>query len=182
MLRPVVRDDWRLLHEWMGRGEMWLYHPTKRTNTMEETRAFVERAASGWSAEPVLSRVWCAVAGNGRPVGLGNLSILNPRWRQAEFGYSVDQEHWGRGLGGEIARLLVDFGFGVLKMHRLVATCDPSNGRSIRLLRSLGMVHEGRLRDAVLGEDGWRDWDMFSMLEDEWCSTSDTSFRERVMV
>jgi len=34
--------------------------------------------------------------------------------------------------------------------------------------RPLGMTYEGKLRHTMLIRDGWRDSELFSILEDEW--------------
>ena len=57
-------------------------------------------------------------------------------------------------------------------MHRIYATCDPRNVASSRVLGKLGMTREGRLRHTSLIRDGWRDSDVFSILDDEWRSVS----------
>ena len=58
--------------------------------------------------------------------------------------------------------------FTELGLHRVFATCDPRNVASGRVLRRLGMTHEGRLREALLIRDGWRDSDVYGILAHEW--------------
>lgn len=53
-------------------------------------------------------------------------------------------------------------------LQRIYATCDPRNLASARILGKLGMTWEGRHRHTALIRDGWRDSDVFSILEDEW--------------
>ena len=52
-------------------------------------------------------------------------------------------------------------------MHRVFATCDPRNTASAGVLRKVGMAREGRLRHTLLIRDGWRDSDVYSVLEGE---------------
>lgn len=42
------------------------------------------------------------------------------------------------------------------------------NSGSSKVLTKIGMTYEGRLRDALLIKDGWRDSLVFSVLEQEW--------------
>jgi len=67
-----------------------------------------------------------------------------------------------------MAGLLIDFAFEDVLLHRVYATADPRNAASRRVLEKVGMVHECRLRDAMLIRDGWRDSDVYSVLEQEW--------------
>lgn len=70
----------------------------------------------------------------------------------------------GTAIGGE----LLTRGFGPLGLHRIHATCDPRNLASARVLAKLGMTHEGRHRHTALIRDGWRDSEVFSILDEEW--------------
>ncbi|GAA2687950.1 hypothetical protein GCM10010412_076250 [Nonomuraea recticatena] len=75
---------------------------------------------------------------------------------------------WGQGVGTEIGRELLSRGFEELDLHRIYATCDPRNLGSARVLSKLGMTWEGRHRHTTLIRDGWRDSELFSILEEEW--------------
>lgn len=77
-------------------------------------------------------------------------------------------------MGTAIGRELLELGFGELGLHRIFATCDPRNVGSVRVPGKLGMTYEGRLRHAMLVKDGWRDSEVFSVLEDEWARLSET--------
>jgi RimJ/RimL family protein N-acetyltransferase len=88
--------------------------------------------------------------------------------RQGELSYIVHPRLWGRGIATAAGRQLLEIGFGELKLHRIFATCDPRNGASAQVLAKLGMSYEGQLRENVLLRDGWRDSDLYGVLEQEW--------------
>lgn len=79
------------------------------------------------------------------------------------LGYSVDHRWEGKGVMTETLRAAIDFVFGPLKMHRIMANYIPTNERSGRLLRRLGFVVEGYARDYLYIHDGWRDHIMTSL-------------------
>lgn len=57
-----------------------------------------------------------------------------------ELGYVVGPStRWGRGLGGAIARLGLDHGFGVIGLREIWAEALDANHASVRILASLGM-------------------------------------------
>ena len=108
-------------------------------------------------------------------VGTGRRGSLRPRVRgdgQGEIGYGLHPDHWGRGLATAAARRLLELCFTEHGLHRVFATCDPRNVASGRVLRRLGMTHEGRLREVLLIRDGWRDSDVYGLLAHEWSSGS----------
>jgi len=99
-------------------------------------------------------------------VGAGDLHVDN-KW-QGRIGYGVHVDLWGRGIGESIARRIIAFGFGEIGLHRIVGTCDPRNVASARILTKVGMTYEGRMRETSFIRDGWRDSDLYSLLESEW--------------
>jgi RimJ/RimL family protein N-acetyltransferase len=105
-------------------------------------------------------------------VGLGELKVRSRRNQQGEIAYAVHVDHWGRGIGTAIAVELLTRAFASHELHRVAATCDPRNVTSARVLRRVGMVHEGRLRHAVRIRDGWRDSDVYGLLSEEWAHST----------
>ncbi len=73
-------------------------------------------------------------------------------------------DHWGQGLGSEVAWLLLAFGSAHLGLHRIWATCHPDNTGSRRGLEKVGMLYEGRLRGHLLVGGQFRDSLSFAVL------------------
>lgn len=171
-LREFVPEDWSAVHEWASRADACRYEAWGPNNP-EETRAHLRSAIAVAAARPRMHYVLAAVLREtGRVVGSGTLSVRGERLRSGEIAYIVHPDYWGRGPATEIAGLLLYLGFGRLGLHRVSATCDPRNVGSARVLRKVGMIHEGRHRHTLLIRDGWRDSDVYSILEHEW-STAD---------
>lgn len=99
-------------------------------------------------------------------VGTVRLGLDQPP--HGELGYAVRRDRWGRGYATEMARLMVDYAFGELGLHRIQGSCAPDNTASTRVLTRLGFTYDGRLRGITLTEEGWRDSLVYSLLEDEW--------------
>lgn len=82
----------------------------------------------------------------------------------AKLGYAFRRSVWGKGLATEAAGAIVDFGFNTLGLHRITAACGPDNVGSVRVLEKLAFSYEGRLRDHVFTNGGWRDSLLYSRL------------------
>ena len=90
---------------------------------------------------------------------------------QAEMGYDLDREYWGRGIMSEAMKAVIDFGFKRMKLNRVEVFIMPRNRRSIRLVKSLGFKKEGVLRQRSFDEFGdYSDDALFSLLRSEWAS------------
>lgn len=94
----------------------------------------------------------------GTMVASVNLSnVVRGVFAAAHIGYSVDADRQGRGYGSEAVGAVVDFAFGTLRLHRIMANYQPSNERSARLLRRIGFVPEGFACDYLYIGGAWRD-------------------------
>ncbi|WP_237287817.1 GNAT family N-acetyltransferase [Streptomyces malaysiensis] len=165
-LRKLALNDWQAVHSWASLEEACRYQPWG-PNTEDQTRAFVQTAVEAWSQAHQQRFVYIARFED-ELVGMGELHIRSRRHRRGEIAYIVHPRAWGRGVGTAIGQELLSRGFGELGLHRIYATCDPRNLASSRLLGKLGMTYEGRHRHTALIRDGWRDSEMFSILEAEW--------------
>ncbi|MCO5993261.1 GNAT family N-acetyltransferase [Actinoallomurus rhizosphaericola] len=169
--RPVSLDriepaDWEAVHSWASQAAVCrfqLWGP----NTEEQTREFVAAAVEAWSHVPQKRFAYVARAGED-VVGMGELHVRSFEQRRGEIAYVVHPRAWGQGVGTAIGRRLLSHGFERLGLHRIFATCDPRNLASARVLAKLGMTWEGRHRHVALIRDGWRDSEVFGILEDEW--------------
>ncbi|TDC10168.1 N-acetyltransferase [Streptomyces sp. 8K308] len=165
-LERIEFTDWRDVHAWARLPEACRYQPWG-PNTEEQTRAFVRAAVEAWTHRPQ-GRFAFVARRHGAVVGMGELRIRSVPQRQGEISYIVHPRAWGAGTGTAIGRGLLRHGFETLGLHRIHATCDPRNLASARVLRKLGMTWEGRHRQVALIRDGWRDSEVFGILEDEW--------------
>ena len=85
-----------------------------------------------------------------------------------EFGYSLAEPYWGRGLVAEAAGPILRYVFEEYAVERLQAQVFVGNDASERVLQKLGFAREGVLRFLI--ERRARRWDivMYSLLRSEW--------------
>lgn len=94
----------------------------------------------------------------GRLVGSATLHSIRPDDRKAQLGIGlVDRAVWGLGLGTEVVREVVRFGFQDLRLHRTGLKVFAHNERAIRCYLRCGFVEEGREREAAYVGGAWRD-------------------------
>jgi ribosomal-protein-alanine N-acetyltransferase len=74
----------------------------------------------------------------------------------------------GRGLGRQVTRLVLDWAFGELGLHRVELEVLASNQRAIRCYLACGFRQEGVRREAELYPDGWHDFIEMAVLESEY--------------
>ncbi len=101
---------------------------------------------------------------------IGNCGIRRKpenEW-EADIGYELSPEYWGRGYATEAARAVVAFGFADLGLHRVSSWCIADNLASAHVLEKVGMRQEGRLRENEHFKG--RRWDtlLYGLLKHEW--------------
>ncbi|MCG7584861.1 GNAT family N-acetyltransferase [Photobacterium sp. OFAV2-7] len=86
-----------------------------------------------------------------------------------EIGWVINPKFQGQGYGYEAAKAILEHGFTQLHIHRVIATCQPENPASYRLMEKLGMVREGYFRQCIpKGNDVWWDEYFYSILKSDY--------------
>jgi RimJ/RimL family protein N-acetyltransferase len=106
--------------------------------------------------------------GSDAAVGLFQIRSLEPGFGSAEWGFALGSMYWGSGIFVEGARLVLDFAFDVMGVHRVEARAAIRNGRGNGALRKIGAVQEGVLRRAFLRNGEYLDQVLWSIVSDDW--------------
>ena len=77
-----------------------------------------------------------------RLLGFAKLEIKDQNQQEAELGYSLLPEFWGRGYGREITEHLMHLALQEPDLDRVYAITDPDNIASRKILLHLGFVSE----------------------------------------
>jgi RimJ/RimL family protein N-acetyltransferase len=101
---------------------------------------------------------------------IGNVSLQLTAPRIASLGVSVAEAMARLGYGSEIARRMLEFGFGEAGLHRIQAAVAMENEASDRLVRKIGMRPEGIARDCIFAQGRWWSEAQYALLEDEFHS------------
>ena len=166
-LQEIEEKDWRDVHKYASQTIVCQYQPWG-PNTEEESKSFVMQIIEDAKLKP-RSRFVFAVFDkeNNEMIGSGEFNLRDLSNKVGEIAYIINPDFWGKGIATEVANVLIEFGFKILHLHRIYATCDPRNIGSIKVLEKIGMTKEGRMREDLLIKDGWRDSLLYSILEQE---------------
>jgi RimJ/RimL family protein N-acetyltransferase len=167
-LRDVTEADVVALHAIYGDPTATQYVPFA-PRSLREVATLVDQAMESASAEPRRLYVLSVVdADRLNVIGVARLHIEADHPHSAEIGFGLHPHQWGRGIGTDLVRLLLSFGFKQLGLHRIWGARSPANLPAQLAMLTAGMVEEGRIRHHVHTPNGWRDSIVHSALEDEW--------------
>ena len=116
--------------------------------------------------------VRCLVATRNEPARvIGNVSLtelIRGAFQAATLGYALAADAQGRGYMVEAVRGAVDFAFGELALHRVMANYVPRNERSAAVLRRAGFTVEGYACDYLMINGHWEDHVMTAITNPGW--------------
>lgn len=105
----------------------------------------------------------------GALVGVVNLSeIVRGGFHSAYMGYYGVSGACGGGLMTAGVALVVSHAFRKMKLHRVEANVQPSNARSIALVKRLGFRMEGYSPRYLKIAGRWRDHERWAVVREEW--------------
>lgn len=93
--------------------------------------------------------------GNGEHIGNIKLGPINRYHGIGDIGLIIgDKSCWGKGYATEAIKLLKDYAFNELNLHKLTAGCYANNVSSARAFLRVGFVEEARLGSHCRCNDG----------------------------
>ena len=102
-------------------------------------------------------------------VGAINLSqVFRGPFKSAYLGYYVGEEFAGQGFATEAVQLMLKYTFERLQLHRLEANIQPSNRKSIAIVKRAGFVKEGFSRRYLKICGRWRDHERWAIIAEDW--------------
>jgi len=163
-LRAIERDDLPRYVAWLNDIEVSYHLTTFIPFNLEDETDWYERQRTDDTTQN-----FAIVLNEGEQhIGSVGLMGIDHREQRAELGIFIgDKSQWGQGYGREAIRLLLDFGFSELNLHRIFLRVDASHTAAIRCYVSCGFIEEGRLRDGVYRHGQFEDMIIMSLLRPE---------------
>ena len=168
-LRGVRDDDLPTLAKWeMDPGRL----TTLSNRLTPPSEAAARERIAKWSTNQQADLGLAIETLDDPPVLVGNIGLFDVRTkdRGATLGIALGREYIGRGYGTDAVRVIVDYGFREMGLHRIQLSVAPYNPAGMRAYEKAGFVEEGRHRESVLHDGRWYDEVLMSILDREWAA------------
>ncbi len=172
VLREFVVADWTEVLAYQRDARYLRYYPwTDRTEA--DARDFVQMFLDQ-HAEQQRRKFQLAITlpDDGRLIGSCGVRRKPENDWEADIGYELAPEHWGKGYATEAARAMVQFAFDDLGVHRVSSWCIADNTASARVLEKAGLQLEGRLRENEYFKERWWDTLVYGLLASDWSASA----------
>ncbi len=166
-LRALERSD---LNErylgWLNDPEVTRYTETGTFPSSADDLDNYYRSVTGSKNDVIL-----AVVEKKSGVHIGNVKLGPIHWlhRTATFGILIGEKNcWGKGIGSEATRLMVDYGFHRLNLHRIDLGVFAEHDAAVRCYEKIGFKVEGRFREDLFHEGAYKDRLWMGLLRSEY--------------
>lgn len=166
-LRKMVKEDAELYHTWRNDMEvMSSTNPFLDLYPFEKTKEFVDHVIIGSDS----SKSYIMLEKKDEaPIGITSLINIDYKNRNAECIIDIGKKGcWGKGYGSEALKLLLDYAFYEMNLHRVSLKVFSFNQRAIHLYQKMGFQHEGNSRQGLFREGEWHDIIHMGILQNEY--------------
>lgn len=164
-LRPLVHEDVGAYHRSLMHDEVRRLTGTKTIFSRASIEKYIEDLPSDSSRLHLL----IILKETNRMVGdiaLQDIDLLN---RNSNLRIAIFQEQdCGKGFGSESLKLMLNYGFGIMNLHRIELNVYAFNTRAIQAYEKLGFVREGIQREVLYYNYEYHDSITMSLLQHEY--------------
>jgi RimJ/RimL family protein N-acetyltransferase len=169
LLRPVKRSDISYFLKWFNDPEVIQYLELYLPMTEMYEEKYIEELGTTRAKSDAPFVIEAIEGASTKPIGSCGLHEINSKDGKAIFGMGIgEKDYWSKSYGTEATRLLIDYGFQQLNLHRISSSAFAFNERSIKFHKKVGFQEEGRLRQAIFKNGQYHDLMLFGILREEW--------------
>lgn len=170
IIRRFNHKDWKDLYDYLSKEEVIRYEPYE---------VFTEEQCKQEAIQRSENEAFLAVCLRDTGKVIGNLYFKKQDFDTWELGYVFNSTYQNHGYATESARTVIDQAFREGTARRVIATCNPENEASWKLLERLHMRREGYLKKNIYfnkdesGNPIWQDTYEYGILAEEWDMTEE---------
>jgi len=165
-LRSVEKADLPNFVKWINDPEVTYYL------FMGTRPAHLELLIEQWEKEirnP--NEIVLAIVDKKKDKIIGWTGLYSIRWvaQSAEYrAFIGNKKYWNKGIGTEVARLMIKYGFEKLNLNKVWLGVNASHRGAIRSYEKAGFVKEGILREEIFRNNQYYDAVRMSILKKEY--------------
>ena len=161
--KNVTLDDAIDIHRFASDPKVTKYIGWNQSKQFEDTlrliQGMIEKESEG-------SRQYASIVHKDSGKIIGNCMVFNfnREAKHGEIGYVINSKYWNNGYCSEVIKIISDYAFEYLKLHKLHARVVDTNRASSKVLEKNGFELEGRLKDYYYIEEKYYDGLLFGKI------------------
>lgn len=171
IIKPITIGD---------KDEIFEYRRDKETNkyqgwipeTIEDVEEFIGNTSKQINVPETWFQLVIVFKETQKIVGDLGIHFIDPENGQAEIGCTLNKDYQNKGFATESVIKVIDYLFKELNKHRIIASIDPENKNSIRLVERIGFRKEAHFVESLFINGKWVDDLMYALIEKDWDKTN----------
>jgi RimJ/RimL family protein N-acetyltransferase len=167
IIRPVTLND---------RIEIFEYRRNKEINkyqgwipeTIEDVEVFIGKIAKKIDEPMTWFQFAIIEKATEKIIGDVGIQFFDNENRQVEIGCTLNQDFQNKGYATETIKRIVDYLFGELNKQKVIASIDPDNKSSIRLVERIGFRRETHAVERFFVNEKWVDDLIYVLTKSNW--------------
>lgn len=101
-------------------------------------------------------------------IGNVKIGLIDVNNHNADIGIIVgNKNYWNKGYGAEAVKLVIDYAFSTMKIHKLVSSIASINISSIKIFKKVGFKLEGRIKEKIFIKETYQDCLIYGIINQE---------------
>ncbi|MCQ4138302.1 GNAT family N-acetyltransferase [Chryseobacterium sp. EO14] len=167
LIRDLTLDDKQAVFNYRSDAEAnkfqsWI------PKTLEDVEQFIQKNNKEFNQPESWYQVLITEKDTKAVIGDIGIHFFGAENLQAELGITLNKDFQGRGYASEALKGVINFLFSDLKKHRIMASIDPENIDSLKLMERIGFRKEGHFVKSLFWKNNWTDDVIYALLREEW--------------
>lgn len=165
--RAIKRSDVDDIYEYSKRPETSQYLLWSPHHSIYATQELIDVILSKYKAGEYND--WAIVLKkSNKMIGTCGFTNIDDDNKVIEIGYVLNPDYWGQGYATEAVKTIMSFAFNKLGANRVEAKFIKGNEASLAVMKKVGMIFEGYLRDAIVSKGRFKTIGVSSILRREY--------------
>lgn len=167
ILRPISIDDKYKIFEYRSDAETNKYQGSI-PKTIEDVEAFISNISKQINTPESWFQFVIIEKSTNNLIGDLGIHFFDKDNLQVEIGCTLNKIFHNKGYATEALRRVIEYLFHDLHKHRIIASIDPDNLSSIRLVERIGFRKEAHFVESLFFNGKWVDDLIYALIEKEW--------------
>lgn len=167
LLRDITIEDKQAIFDYRSDAEAnqfqsWI------PETLEDVESFIQRNTTEFNQPESWYQLLITHKDTKAVIGDIGIHFFGSEHLQVELGITLNTSFQGQGYASEALKGVIHFLFNDLNKHRIMASVDPANTDSIKLMERIGLRKEGHFVKSLFWKNNWVDDIIYAVLQEEW--------------
>lgn len=162
-LKPLRKEDVTPFYSWLNEEDVIKYSMSvfQRLSSKEEIKQWFDHLFE----EKNTYNIGIYLSATNELVGYAGISGISTMNKSGEYFIFIgDKKQWGKGIGTQVTKQVVAYGFEQLQLNRIMLTVSQPNIGGVKAYENAGFIVEGILKEACYRDGVFHDKIVMAML------------------